>query len=310
MSTILKTFSIALTVAILFAACNKNKDEEIASGTTGSLLWKLTSNGTLTISGNGAIPNYAWNGAYYDTPWYSHCESIKTVVIAEGVTSIGYFTFSGCGLTSITIPNSITSIGDNAFERCINLTSVTIPDSVTSIGNFAFFGCNSLASISIPNSVTSIGGDAFCNCISLKSITIGNGLTSIGGCSGCSSLTSVTIGNSVTSIRGKAFENCSSLADVTIPNSVTSIGDGAFRNCSSLTSVTIPNNVTSIGQTVFYNCINLTEVSVLATKPPALFVLNSFTFPNTIPIYVPQASLTAYQAADGWSYYNLQGKVF
>ena len=121
-------------------------------------------------------------------------------------------------MTSVTIPNSVTSIGGHAFEGCSRLTSVTIPNSVTSIGESAFEGCSSLTSVVIPNSVTSIGANAFSN---------------------CTGLTSVTIPNSVTSIGGGAFEGCSRLTSVTIPNSVTSIGSYAFYRCSSLTSVTI-----------------------------------------------------------------------
>ena len=118
-------------------------------------------------------------------------------------------------ITSITIPNSVTSIGDFAFEDCSSLTSITIPNSVTSIGDYAFYNCLSLTSIEIPNSVTSIGAYAFW---------------------GCSSLTSITIPNSVTSIGDCAFCGWSALTSITIPNSVTSIGDNAFEGCSSLTN--------------------------------------------------------------------------
>ena len=185
----------------------------------------------------------------------------KNTIIPNSVKSIGNNAFSGCsGLTSITIPNSVTSIGDNAFSGCYNLTSVTIPNSVTSIGDYAFSGCSGLTSVTIPNSVTSIGWDAFRGCSGLTSVTIPNSVTSIGdnAFSGCSGLTSVTIPNSVTSIEYQAFYGCSGLTSVTIPNSVTSIGYEAFSGCSSLTSVTIPNSVTSIvngafDETAWYN---------------------------------------------------------
>jgi len=122
-----------------------------------------------------------------------------------------FFAFSSCiSLTSVTIGNSVTSIGTSVFHGCRRLTSVTIPNSLTSIGGGAFSGCSGLTSVTIPNSVTSIGGSAFY---------------------GCSGLTSVTIGNSVTSIGGSAFQNCSGLTSVTIPNSVTSIGKDAFHYC-------------------------------------------------------------------------------
>ena len=131
------------------------------SGTTGDCTWTLDNNGTLTISGNGAMGNYDYD--YFSgitaAPWGAN---IKTVVIEGGVTSIGYMAFYGCKLlTSVTIGNSVTSIGAFAFRGCTGLTSVTIPDSVTIIDGHAFYECTGLTSVTIPDSVTSIGGDAF-----------------------------------------------------------------------------------------------------------------------------------------------------
>jgi len=191
----------------------------------------------------------------------------------------------------ITIPDSVTSIGDYAFYYCSGLTSITIPDSVTSIGDYAFYYCSELTSLTIPNSVTSIGSEAFYRCSGLTSVTIGTGVTNIGGeafedCSGlktvnwnatactsagsgyfpifnnCINLTTVIIGDNVTSIPSSAFIGCSELTSITIPDRVTSIGDYAFDGCSGLTSITIPDGVTSIGYRAFYNCSGLTSITI------------------------------------------------
>lgn len=171
-------------------------------------------------------------------------------------------------LTSITIPNSITSIGRSAFYNCSGLTSVTIPNSVTSIEESAFSNCTGLTSITISNSITSIGISAFANCTGLTFITIPNGVISIGdnAFGSCTGLTSVTIPNSVTSIGTYAFSNCTGLTSLTIPSSVTNIGYYAFFRCIGLTSITIPNSVTSIGNSAFA-CNGLISI----TAPAAFF---------------------------------------
>ena len=189
---------------------------------------------------------------------------LASITIPNSVTSIGGGAFSGCSsLTSVTIPNSVTSIGTDAFQGCSSLSSVTIPNNVTSIEAGAFSGCSSLTSVIIPNGVTNIDG-VFYGCSSLTSVTIPNSITSIGGYTfyGCSSLTSITIPNSVTSIGIGAFDGCSSLTSVAIPSSVTSIEKRTFRGCSSLTSVTIPNSITSIGESAFEGCSSLTSVTI------------------------------------------------
>lgn len=167
-------------------------------------------------------------------------------MIKEGTKVICYRAFSECeSLTSINIPDSVTSIGDSAFRWCKTLTSINIQDSVTSIGNSAFYGCRSLSSINIPDSVTSIGNSTFLLCGSLTSINIPGSVTSIGNRAfyGCCSLTCINIPDSVTSIGNIAFIGCKSLTSINIPNSVTSIGRRAFHGCESLTNINIPNSV-------------------------------------------------------------------
>ena len=196
---------------------------------------------------------------------FEDCKYITKISIPDSVSYIGNYAFIGCtSLTSVNIPDTVTSIGDYAFSGCASLTSITIPNGVTSIGEYTFSDCTSLTSITIPDSVTTIGDFAFYSCTSLTSITIPDSVTSIGEhtFSGCSSLTSVTVGNGVTSIGYSAFSGCTNLTSVTIGNGVTSIGGWAFYKSRSLTSITIPNSVTSIGNCAFGECTSLTSVTI------------------------------------------------
>ena len=129
------------------------------SGTCGdNLQWKLTDEGVLTITGTGKMKDWDY---FNDSPWHEN-ESVKQVIIGDGVTTIGEWAFLDCSsLTSVTIPNSVTTIGKNAFSDCKALTSITIPNSVMTIGNEAFSFCSSLTSVTIPNSVRTIGAKAF-----------------------------------------------------------------------------------------------------------------------------------------------------
>ena len=196
---------------------------------------------------------------------YPSAKDITSVVIPNGVTTIGEGLFSGCrNLTSITIPDSVTTIGNRAFSYCNKLTSITIPDSVTTIGNRAFSYCDKLTSITIPDSVTSIGDEAFSACRGLTSITIPGSVTSIGDSafSNCATLESAVIQDGVTIIPKGLFSACEKLASVTIPESVTNLGENAFSNCFALESITIPDGITSIGNRLFSGCRNLISITI------------------------------------------------
>ena len=227
-----------------------------AEGDGTNLIWVLTNDGTLTISGEGEM---TLNSSMLS----KHADEIQTVVIEEGATNIADDAFYDCRImTGITIPDSVTSIGYEAFSGCWSLADITIPNTVTSIGDDAFEGCKSLTSIAIPESMTSISHSLFLSCISLTDITIPNSVTSIGtdAFRACRSLTEITIPDSVTSIGAYAFQNCDSLRSIVIPNGVTSIGRYTFFDCSGLIEITIPDSVTGIGNKAFDRCNSLADV--------------------------------------------------
>ena len=242
----------------------------------------------------------------------------KGVVVFDGkVTKIGQQAFGGYDISSITIPNSITTIGDRAFEDCNNLTSIIIPDNVTSIGNYAFWRCSHLSSVTLSEGLTTIKGYAFAECPELTSITIPNSVTTIemSAFEGCEGLKSVTLEEGLTEITLSAFKGCTSLKSITIPDSVTRIGRKAFSGCTNLKSITIGAGVTSISNQAFSDCKNLTTVYCKATTPPSCY---DYMFSNAyreiygLEIYVPRKSAKYYKRADGWDRYwlNINGYNF
>ncbi|MBR2479906.1 MAG: leucine-rich repeat domain-containing protein [Clostridia bacterium] len=184
---------------------------------------------------------------------------LKYYKLDDGTLAVG--SGRNFNLEEIEIPSThngkvVTRILERGFSDCDSLKSVTIPDSVKSIGDSAFSGCNSLERVNIPNSVASIGDSAFYGCVSLGSISIPDSVKSIGDSTFnfCRSLVSINIPNSVSSIGERTFYYCTSLESITIPDSVRSIGDSAFSECTSLTNLIIPDSVTSIGYFAFLNC--------------------------------------------------------
>ena len=222
------------------------------------------------------ITSFTFGNSVEYIPAYLCCRmsNLSSITIPNCVTSIGVGAFSDCtSLTSITIPNSVTSIEHNAFKDCTSLPSITIGNHVSNIGNGAFRNCSSLTSVTIPNSVTSIGYEAFNGCSSLTSVTIPNSVTSIGlgVFNRCPSITSIIVENGNT--RYDSRDNCNAIIETasnvlvagcqntTIPNSVTCIGLYAFYGCSTLTSITIPENITSINSDAFKACSSLTSIT-------------------------------------------------
>ena len=235
--------------------------ETANSGTCGdNVTWRLSDDGTLTISGTGDMADFEWDG----TPWCSVSSQVKSVVIKDGVTSIGDCAFGGCiSLTSVSIPDGVISIGFAAFESCSLLTGVTIPNSVTGIGDYAFGYCSSLISVTIPGSVTSIGEAAFAGGSTSVNVSRENkNYCSVDGGLYDKQKTTIfhpgkiqngafRVPDGVNRIGDSAFFDCTSLTSVIIPKSVTSIGSLAFLGCIRLTNVTIPDGVTSIGDAAF-----------------------------------------------------------
>ncbi len=220
--------------------------------------WALDDEGTLTISGSGAMQDYTAETSPF------HEKSFSRVIIEEGVTSVGSYAFYDCSaLNSVTLPQGMTGIGDSAFRLCWNLNSIEIPAGVTAICQYAFSGCTALREAILPDGLISIGNYAFNKCSRLSSITLPEGVTIIGDAAfrNCKSLSGIVIPGSVTSIGAVAFSGCSGLTSISIPDGITGIGRYTFYGCGSLTDISIPDSVTSIGSYAFDGCDSLQTVA-------------------------------------------------
>lgn len=253
-----------------------------------SYTFRISRNSTLYVPSESlsAYQNSSWANYFSNIlPIINYvCQSIDSSdinynpVFQEWLYNNGYSEHAE--YTTLTEALNITEIPNRAFENNRYLTHMNELQyftNLTSIGHYAFKFCVIITSVIIPNSVTSIGEGAF---------------------QYCDDITSITIPNGVTSIKDWTFSDCSGLTSITIPNSVTSIGEWAFQNCTSLTSITIPSSITSIGNDAFYYA-GLQSVYCYATIPPNLGV-NSFNTKSVIDLYVPSASISAYQNSTYW----------
>lgn len=264
---------------------------------------------TLTVNeGVTVIQNFS--DSSYDMPFSEDCDNLTTVSLPASLTEIGDKVFKGCGaLTTVTIaePSNLTTIGASAFDFDDSLTTINIPASVTTIGSGAFKDCRALEldAATLPSGLTAINDSIFENCFKMTgTLTIPAGVTSIGDYAfhRCEEMTSVTIPASVRSIGSEAFHGCV-LTSVTIPDGVTSIGASAFYYCYKLRSVTIPASVTSIGASAFERCDTLDSVKMLGETPPTLGDGNGSdnvfkdSGISTIDkqIYVPKSSIDTYK---------------
>lgn len=293
-----KICSLILTFALVLSMLS-SLSFTVSAASTGELnaniSWELSSTGVLTLNGTGAMPEYSEDA---DSP-FANSPEIKKIVISDGITSIGSYTFLSCtALKSVNIPETVMDIGFAAFFGCFALkaiytdenninfssvdgvlfnkdkttlvqypigkisTSYTIPDGVTHIADAAFAYCNNLQSVVFSNTVETMGFAALLACSNLTSVTLSNNLQYVNEFSFylCKSLTEITISDSVTLIGGSAFGECEGLAVINFGNGVKEIGDNAFYLCTSLEAVTIPDSVERIGEDAFSDCEKLSVI--------------------------------------------------
>ena len=238
-------------------------NESIGSGTLdGGLTWNLTKAGTLTISGSGAMPDFSSTA---EQPWRDNSSEIRSVIIENGVTTIGACAFWESGILGVEIPSSVTMIGNSAFRES-SIISVTIPSGVKTIGDSAFRECADLSSVNVSEGVEKIDQNAFRACQRLASIALPASIGEVGASAffQCQALTMVSFapGDKQVKLGDNLFTQCYYLARVTLPQSADRIGEGMFQNCLTLAGVEIPHGVESIGASAFASCSAFTTVII------------------------------------------------
>lgn len=264
-----RLLSMILALSMMLTILPVNAITALAANNScgANLTYELTQNTddpgtyTLTIRGEGAMYGYSSS----TVPWNAQKSKITSVVIGNGVTSIGNNAFEDCSaLKKLDIPQSVTEIGSKAFLGCSALTSLALPQTVNSIGNTAFQGCSNLETINIPSGVKLIEHDTFHGCEKLKDVTIPACVTLIGNSAfkACKAFKNIEIPEGVTKIGTNAFEDCTQLETVGIPSTATNIRNFAFRNCPKLKSFVFPSGTTQIYPVVLSGCKNLESVTI------------------------------------------------
>ncbi len=268
-----RTLSILLIMAMLLGLMPMSvfayAETDVAYPVEGGNIYFDMETGTITDSDEGVtvadIPPEINGVAVKCLGEKAFCcrEGLLELTLPEGLETIGYMAIYNCGISSLMIPDTVSTIGEHAASSCYNLIELTLGSGLIDIQGMAFDGC-SITELTIPDSVMTIGEGAFASCDSLASLTIGSGVKSIGteAFRECRSLTTVTIPDNVEMIGKLAFAYCSKLTDITFGDGVTHLGDGILAYCGALPSVSIPFGVTSIGQNPFIYCDSLTGIWV------------------------------------------------
>ncbi len=260
-SIILAALLLVAVVAVGASAADVTKDPARNGSCGENLTWTFNDGTkTLTVSGTGEMENYS---AETRAPWYEHRAAMTSLVLEDGVSSIGSYAFNACkNLTSITFAGSVESIGDYAFFDCGSLAELTIPGTVKKIGAYAFGGAKQLTKLTLSDGVQEIGEAAFSGLVALTDVSIPGSVSAIGdkAFSADVALVNVTLGEGVAKIGTGAFLQCVALKEITLPASLTEIGVQGFSRCTALESITIPAKTETIGDRAFFGCTGLKSV--------------------------------------------------
>ena len=286
-------------------------DTESEGSNAESVKWELSTDGTLTISGTGAMEEYWYIDEDYDPrPWSSHVDKITKIVIGDGVTNVASNAFNGCkSLKDAVLGSSVTTIGGEAFYDCSGLSSIQLPDSLTEIWPNAFENCIGLKSITIPRNVTStgVGGDAFKGCTHLETLVLNNAVTEdnlpTAYIDGCLALTKIEIKNDESTVKyedgifyskdGETLVRSlpSKTGNLEVPNTVKTIKENAFNKCSALEELTLPETIEKAYNGILFNCSSLRYVELKGVTEVVRFAFENCTALDQL---VLPACLTSY----------------